>query len=198
MDHITISTIRADLKAKRDALSLCHEELKKDSDDWNKAVIVLSLLNGMIETVKITLSLGSNGFKLIPIFLSSLIAIISSLIKFRDFPNRMEILIQSISMITETLNKYRNHEIVDRELLRDYNNSLEKLEMSLYPDIRKKYLLMSHKNLIAINKLEKKYFYNLQLVEINSSNSSCGSDDSPQINTTFIHQINDNDNEVEI
>ena len=72
MDQITISTIRADLKAKRDALCLCHEELKKDSDDWNKAVIILSLLNGMIETVKITLSLGSNGFKLIPIFLSSM------------------------------------------------------------------------------------------------------------------------------
>jgi len=197
MDQITISTIRADLKAKRDALSLCHEELKKDSDDWNKAIIVLSLLNGMIETVKITLSLEESIYKLIPIFLSSIIAVFSSLIKFRDFPNRMEILIQSISMITETLNKYRNHESVDKELLRDYNNSLEKLEMSLYPDIRKKYLLMSHRNLIAINKLEKKYFSNLQLVEISSSNSSYGSDDSPNINTVFVEQNND-DNEAEI
>jgi len=196
MDQITISTIRADLKAKRDALSLCHEELKKDSDDWNKAIIVLSLLNGMIETVKITLSLEESIYKLIPIFLSSIIAVFSSLIKFRNFSNRMEILIQSISMITETLNKYRNHESVDKELLRDYNNSLEKLEMSLYPDIRKKYLLMSHRNLIAINKLEKKYFSNLQLVEI-SSNSSYGSDDSSNINTVFVEQNND-DNEAEI
>ena len=127
MEQQTLNTIRSDLKAKRDALSLCHEELKKDSDDWNKTIIVLSLLNGMMETVKIQLNLSSSGFILLPIFISSLIAIISSLIKFRDYPRRMEVLIQSIAMLTDTLNKYRNHKEIDDELIREYNNALEKL-----------------------------------------------------------------------
>ena len=73
MEQTSLHTITFDLKAKRDALSLCHEELKIDSDNWNKTIIILSLLNGMIETVKIQLELTSSGFKLIPIFLSSVI-----------------------------------------------------------------------------------------------------------------------------
>lgn len=164
MEKTTIYDIRADLKAKRDALSLAHEELKKDSDDWNKCVIVLSLFNGMIETIKIQLQLDSDGFRLLPIFISSIIAIISSLIKFRDFPAKMEVLIQSQSLLTTTLNKYRNHEEVDKDLVIEYNSALEKLETSVYPDVRKKYLQQSHKNLLSIMKLEQKYFKNIELV----------------------------------
>jgi len=164
MEKTTIFDIRADLKAKRDALSLAHEELKKDSDDWNKCVIVLSLFNGMIETIKIQLQLDSDGFRLLPIFISSIIAIISSLIKFRDFPAKMEVLIQSQSLLTTTLNKYRNHEEVDKDLVIEYNSALEKLETSVYPDVRRKYLQQSHKNLLSIMKLEQKYFKNIELV----------------------------------
>ncbi len=164
MEKTTIYDIRADLKAKRDALSLAHEELKKDSDDWNKCVIVLSLFNGMIETIKIQLQLDSDGFRLLPIFISSIIAIISSLIKFRDFPAKMEVLIQSQSLLTTTLNKYRNHEEVDKDLVIEYNSALEKLETSVYPDVRRKYLQQSHKNLLSIMKLEQKYFKNIELV----------------------------------
>ena len=164
MEKTTIFDIRADLKAKRDALSLAHEELKKDSDDWNKCVIVLSLFNGMIETIKIQLQLDSDGFRLLPIFISSIIAIISSLIKFRDFPAKMEVLIQSQSLLTTTLNKYRNHDEVDKDLVIEYNSALEKLETSVYPDVRKKYLQQSHKNLLSIMKLEQKYFKNIELV----------------------------------
>ena len=190
MEQQTLLSIRADLKAKRDALSLCHEELKKDSDDWNKTIIVLSLVNGMIETVKIQLQLNSSGFKLLPIFISSIIAIVSSLIKFRDYPRRMEVLIQSISMLTDTLNKYRNHKQIDDELIREYNNALEKLETSIYPDIRRKYLYLSHKNLLSIMKLEDKYFKALEMKTINtSSNNSCTSDEEKAINTSSISSI---------
>ena len=192
MEQKTLNNIRSDLKAKRDALSLCHEELKKDSDDWNKTIIVLSLLNGMIETVKIQLGLNSSGYKLLPIFISSIIAIISSLIKFRDYPRRMEVLIQSIAMLTDTLNKYRNHKEIDDELIREYNNALEKLETSIYPDIRRKYLYLSHKNLLSIMKLEDKYFKALELKTINintSSNSSCSSDDDKDNKISKIFQL---------
>ena len=192
MEQQTLNNIRSDLKAKRDALSLCHEELKKDSDDWNKTIIVLSLLNGMIETVKIQLQLNSSGFRLLPIFISSLIAIISSLIKFRDYPRRMEVLIQSIAMLTDTLNKYRNHKEIDDELIREYNNALEKLETSIYPDIRRKYLYLSHKNLLSIMKLEDKYFKALEMKTLNinsSSNSSCSSEDDKDNKLSKIFQI---------
>ena len=45
-DHI--DEVRADLKSKRDALLIGHQQLKRDSDDWNKAVIVISLVTGLL------------------------------------------------------------------------------------------------------------------------------------------------------
>jgi hypothetical protein len=199
MEQQTLKNITNDLKCKRDALALCHEELKKDSDDWNKTIIILSLLNGMLETVKIQLELDTSIFKLSPIFLSSVIAVISSLIKFRDYPRRMEILIQSHSMLTNSLNKYRNHTNINDELIRDYNDSLEKLETSIYPDIRKKYLNLSHKNLLSIMKEENKYFSKIELLQLKkhetpSSDNSCSSDSLPRptpfiFSRTNVHDV---------
>ena len=52
MQKNTLSDIINDLKSRRDALSLCHEHLKHDSDQWNKFIIIclfrqvyLNLLN---------------------------------------------------------------------------------------------------------------------------------------------------------
>ena len=38
MEKHTLPMIIQDLKAKRDALSLAHEQLKKDNDSWNKCI----------------------------------------------------------------------------------------------------------------------------------------------------------------
>ena len=54
-DHI--DEVRADLKSKRDALLIGHQQLKRDSDDWNKAVIVISLITGLLESIKMKLNL---------------------------------------------------------------------------------------------------------------------------------------------
>ena len=159
-----MSEVVNDLKAKRDALSLAHEQLKKDNDDWNKCIIVLSLFTGMFESMKIKMGWNNNLVALVPIALSSIIASISALIKFKKFPEQMETLIQSTSLLTNTLNKCRNHDILDHEILVEYNDALEKLETSVYPDIRKKYLKMSQKNLIDIMKIEQTYFKNIELV----------------------------------
>jgi hypothetical protein len=164
MEKDTIQEVVNDLKAKRDALSLAHEQLKKDNDDWNKCIIVLSLMTGMFESMKIQMGWDNNLVALVPIALSSVIASISALIKFKKFPEQMETLIQSTSLLTNTLNKCRNHDILDHEILIEYNDALEKLETSCYPDIRKKYLKMSHKNLIDIMKIEQTYFKNIELV----------------------------------
>ena len=60
----------------------------------------------------------------------------------------MEIFLQSQSLLTHTLTNARNEDEITPSLMKEYHESLEKLEVSLYPDIRKKFLVQSHKNLI--------------------------------------------------
>ena len=158
MEKNSLILIINDLRSKRDALSLAHEELKSNNDDWNKGIILLSLTGGLLESAKMKLNLNGAGWGLLPILISSIIASMSSLIKFRKYPERMEVLIQGISLLTNTLNKCRNHKNIDDDILTDYNMALEKLETSVYPSVRKKYLKQSHKNLIEIMKQEKKYY----------------------------------------
>jgi hypothetical protein len=176
MEKNDLQMIINDLRSRRDALSLAHEQLKKDSDNWNKAIIVLSLGTGMFESAKIQMGWKSNITTLVPIALSSIIACISALIKFRNFPSQMEILLQSQSLLTHTLTNARNEEDITPNLLKEYNDSLEKLEISLYPDIRKRFLVQSNKNLISIMKQEQTYFSKIKSIHegnyVPSSDSS--------------------------
>lgn len=158
MEKTTIQMVRQDLKSKRDALLLAHEQLKKDNDDWNKCIIVLSLFTGMFESCKIKMGWDSDAVALVPILLSSIIASVSALIKFKKFPEQMEVILQSQSLLTHTLSNARNTEEITQELLKEYHESLEKLETSIYPDIRKKFLKQSHLNLISIMKQEAKFY----------------------------------------
>ena len=176
MQKHSLSMIINDLRSRRDALSLAHENLKLESDNWNKCVIVTSLLTGMFESIKLRMGWNSNVVDLVPIALSSIIACISALIKFKNFPSQMEILLQSQSLLTHTLTNARNEDDITPVLMKEYHESLEKLETSLYPDIRKKFLAQSHKNLISIMKQEQKYFNNIQ--SINEGNYPPSSSDT--------------------
>ena len=180
MEKHTLPLIIQDLKSKRDALSLAHEQLKKDNDDWNKCIIVLSLMTGMIESIKIKLGWDGSLVALVPIALSSVIASISALIKFKKFPEQMEVILQSQSLLTHTLNNARNETEMTDQLIKDYNDALEKLETSVYPDTRKKYLKISHNNLISIMKQEAKFFDALEKAQNGelSSESSIESGES--------------------
>ena len=182
MEKNSLILIINDLRSKRDALSLCHEELKSNNDDWNKGIILLSLTGGLLESAKMKLNLNGAGWGLLPIFISSIIASMSSLIKFRKYPERMEVLIQGISLLTNTLNKCRNHKEVDDDILIDYNMALEKLETSVYPSVRKKYLNKSHRNLIEIMKQEKKYYDAIDNVNTGKDIESDISSDDLSIN----------------
>ena len=82
-----------DLRSRRDAQSLAHKNLKIESDNWNKCVIVTYLMTGMFESIKLRIDWNSNVVDLVPIALSSIIACISALIKFKNFPSQMEILL---------------------------------------------------------------------------------------------------------
>jgi len=174
-------------------LSLAHEELKRENDSWNKCVIIVSLTTGMFESMKLQMGWNNNIVLLVPIALSSIIAMISALIKFKNFPNQMEIILQSQSLITHTLNVARNQETISPSLLTQYHESLEKLETSIYPDMRKKYMKASHSNLISIYKQEKK-FYN-EIDNINkatlefSDDSSSGSSNPFQTDSPPVENI---------
>jgi len=176
MEKNNLSMIINDLRSRRDSLSLAHENLKIESDNWNKCVIVVSLMTGMLESIKLRMGWNSNVADLIPIALSSVIACISALIKFKNFPSQMEILLQSQSLLTHKLTNARNEDDITPNLLKEYHESLEKLEVSLYPDIRKQFLVQSHKNLISIMKQEQKYFNNIKT--INEGNYLPSSDSS--------------------
>ena len=183
MEKRELNQIIQDLKAKRDALSLAHEELKRENDSWNKCVIIVSLTTGMFESMKLQMGWNNNVVLLVPIGLSSIIAMISALIKFKNFPNQMEIILQSQSLITHTLNVARNEETITPSLLTQYHESLEKLETSIYPDMRKKYMKASHTNLISIYKQEKK-FYN-EIDNINKATLEFSDDSSSDSSNPF-------------
>jgi len=183
MEKSSLSMIIQDLKSKRDALSLAHEQLKKDNDDWNKCIIVLSLGTGMFESCKIKMGWDNNLVALVPILFSSIIASISALIKFKNFAAQMEVLLQSQSLLTHTLNNARNEKELTPNLIKEYNDALEKLETSIYPDIRRRFLKISHNNLISIMKQEQRFFDALHKVENGeslSSDGSIGSNETPK------------------
>lgn len=183
MEKTTIQMIRQDLKSKRDALLLAHEQLKKDSDDWNKLVIILSLLTGLFESCKIKMGWDSDGVALVPIVLSSIIASVSALIKFKKFPEQQEVILQAQSLLTHTLSNARNQDDLTPTLLKEYHESLEKLETSIYPDIRKKFLKQSHNNLIAIMKQESKFY---DLINKVNNGEQVETDDSLSSNSNDI------------
>lgn len=158
MEKKTLSLIRADLKAKRDSLSLAHESLKIDCDKYNKLIIFISLGSSLFESAKMTLNLNHPLISLVPILLSSIVAGISSFIKFKNYSERQQQLIQASVILTATLAKARNSNQANEELLKEYHTALELLETSLYPDVRKKFLKQSQKNLVSIIDAEQKYF----------------------------------------
>ena len=153
-----INEIRNDLKSKRDALLIGHQNLKKDSDDWNKAIIIISLVGGLTESIKMRLELTGAGFALLPIIFSAITAAMSALIRFRNFGQRMETYLQSSSLLTNTLLKARNHSELDDDLRVEYNQALERIETALYPTERKIFLRQAHKNLIEIMSQEQKFY----------------------------------------
>ena len=180
-DHI--EEVRNDVKSKRDALLIGHQNLKKDSDDWNKGIIIISLFGGLMESIKMRLELDGAGFALLPIIFSAITAAMSALIRFRNFNQRMETYLQSASLLTNTLLKARNHASLDEDLKIEYNQALEKIETALYPNERKVFLRQAHRNLIEIMSQEQKFYDKIDKVNnheeiiIDSDDSSLSSDE---------------------
>ena len=123
MEKPTLSEIRSDIKYKRDSLHLAHEDLKRQSDFWNKIIIFVSLGSSLFESFKMKMGWKEPALELFPIILSSCVAAISSLIKFKRYNEQQEVLVQSCTILTNTLNKARNsQQDVTDDLLHEYHH----------------------------------------------------------------------------
>ena len=188
MEKTTIKEVCDDLKSKRDALMTYHEFLKAENDKWNGIIIVLSLIMGCLESVKIKLKIDNDFMALLPVLMSSVVASISALIKFKKYPETMEIVVQSSSLLTNTLTKCRNHEELDPEIKHEYIQALEKIETSMYPDLRKKFMKISHRNLLCIMKQEQDYFKGITKVN-NGEKLDIKCDTDSETNSTSTENI---------
>lgn len=176
MEKNTLDLIRTDLKYKRDALHLSHQLLKQEGDFYQKVIIFTSLASGIFESVKMKLQLRQPALELLPIILTSFVCGISSYVKFKQYAERQEVLIQSTTILTNTLNQVRNADELTEEITHAYNHSLELLEISLYPDIRRRFLKISQRNMEAIIKNENCYFENIERVRLGLKLKKCDSD----------------------
>ena len=196
-----INEVINDLRARRDALSLAHEDLKSNSDKWNGVIIVLSLITGMIESIKIKLNINNDFMALVPILMSSVVASISALIKFKKYPEQMETIVQSSSLLTNTLTKCRNETELTEPIRKEYHAALQALETSLYPDLRKKFLKQSHKNLLCILKQEQDYYKNIDKVNRGEKidiKCDSGSDGTPDISLKHVKSFVEETKEIEM
>jgi len=199
MEKTTIKEVCDDLKSKRDALMTYHEFLKAENDKWNGIIIVLSLIMGCLESVKIKLKIENDFMALLPVLMSSIVASISALIKFKKYPETMEIVVQSSSLLTNTLTKCRNHDELDEQTKAEYIAALEKIETSMYPDLRKKFMKISHKNLLCIMKQEQEYFNNITKVNNGEKiNIKCDSDSDVSMKHVKSFQSLEEEKDVDI
>lgn len=172
-----LNTKLLELRAKRDACALHHEELKYNSDNYNKIIIVLSLMCAFIETIKIQFDFNTIGSSiigniasLVPIFISTIVSIISSLLKFKKFPEKMENLIQVIGKANFAIEKIRKlqefihfnedsivFDLYQKEVADTYREALMNIESAIYPDKRAKYYRIAQQNFVKIKKDETRY-----------------------------------------
>jgi hypothetical protein len=202
MKKENVSDLITSLRARRDALGYAHEKLKQDSDSYNKIIILISLGAGLMESVKMRLGLNEAGWALAPILLNSAIAGLSALMKFSNFPVRMEAITQASSVLNNCLQKARNHikdEEIDPELMSDYNASLLACETAIYPSERKLFMIQAHKNLLMILKKEAEYYESIDKANrgISFSISSEPNEDILDISTHTAKPILNSINELE-
>jgi len=168
-----------EVRCKRDAVSLIHQQLNDENNWYNKVIICASLFTGFLETLKFQLeltdkdkhgSLISNMSAIAPIFLSTGIAIISSLIKFKKYPETMETLTSALIKLNNVITKIRSlqedlhysplqetKKTYQDVILTDYRTALLEIESSIYPSIRQNAFNKAQYNIIKQLKGDIKY-----------------------------------------
>ena len=175
-----LSSKLSEMKSQRDALYFAHNDLKIVNDRYNIIIIVLSLFTAFFDTVKAQLNLTERKdfiapiAIIAPIFFSTVVAMISSLLKFKKIPEKMEELIKAgekcnftilnMRQLMENLNfqdKEKSLSVYNGEVMGFYRDALEAIEKSMYPGLRQKYFKMAHESIVNISEDEAKYHESL-------------------------------------
>ena len=153
-----------DIRVRRDALQTLHQRLKRSSDNFQLWIMAISTLSGSIEVTKLTLGIEEPALDLTSIFMASVTTVIASYMRFKDFNNRMEILIKASSDLTSVLKAIRDAPAISVEMVESYNECLAVVERSLYPDQRKEFFAIANKGVLAITKNELQFKQKLATV----------------------------------
>ena len=153
-----------DIRVRRDALQTLHQRLKRSSDNFQLWIMAISTLSGSVEVTKLTLGIEEPGLDLTSIFMASVTTVIASYMRFKDFNNRMEILIKASSDLTNVLKSIRDAPAISTEMVEAYNECLAVVERSLYPDQRKQFFAIANKGVLAITKNELQFKQRLQTI----------------------------------
>ena len=153
-----------DIRVRRDALQTLHQRLKRSSDNFQLWIMAISTLSGSIEVTKLTLGIEEPVLDLTSIFMASVTTVIASYMRFKDFNNRMEILIKASSDLTSVLKAIRDAPAISVEMVESYNECLAVVERSLYPDQRKEFFAIANKGVLAITKNELQFKQKLATV----------------------------------
>ncbi len=148
-----------EIKIKRDSVMIAHSEINSQQDIYNKFIIILSLLAAFFESTKAQLNLADRDdwiapcATLAPIFLSTILGIVSSLMKFKKFPERMEMLTKAteksnatilhMRRLSESLNfqSYKHsYDEYNNIVTPSYRDALDHNERALYPHEHDVYL----------------------------------------------------------
>ena len=153
-----------DIRVRRDALQSLHQRLKRSSDNFQLWIMAISTLSGSIEVTKLTLGIEEPALDLTSIFMASVTTVIASYMRFKDFNNRMEILIKASSDLTNVLKSIRDAPAISVEMVEAYNECLAVVERSLYPDQRKEFFAIANKGVLAITKSELQFKQKLHTI----------------------------------
>ena len=173
----------AETRVKRDAIMLAHNSVNKEQDKYNKCIICLSLFSAFFESTKAQLNLATRTdwiapiAILAPIFLSTILGIISSLMKFKKFPERMELLskateksnasILQMRRLLEALNFQpykRSYDEYSGPTIAGYRDSLDCYERALYPHEHDIYIAKALAIATEVAKREKEQESSIELL----------------------------------
>ena len=166
-----LKKILLETRLNRDAIMLAHNDVNILQDKYNKFIIVLSLFSAFFESIKGQLDLAERKdflsplSILMPILLTTVLGIVSSMMKFKKFPERMELLTKSTEKCNVTILKIRklqeslnfqppevSYTFYIEDVMMFYRDSLDCYEKALYPNEHSKYLEMARRILKEMKK----------------------------------------------
>ena len=175
--HKDLQEKELELRHKRDAVQSQHKILSACQNKFQKVIICLSLLTALVESVKSQLKLTESPNEVVahsssiaPIFLSTVCSIVGALLRFRDFPTKLEQNVKAVEKCAYAIARIRelksqlNFEepvVIQNSFLDSvsscHRDALEAVEATLYREDRKLLFEKAQQNLLKINEDNRKF-----------------------------------------